>query len=502
MKIAVKQHLNLPPPERLERLSHLLLLLPEPPDRALWQEIPHGEILKKRRSRFGGGAGNGWHTDLPNAAGTRVAVVPLLSDATPFARLTAARRAARVILEDRPREVGVMVAGLAETAAEAAAEAAIAALLAGAHAMPDFKTERKKDRELATIQLFGLEHRLDLRRTRAEAEGNNLARYLTALPPSQLTPAHYRSWVSALAKQHGWKLRIHDLKALQRKKAGAFLAVAQGSADQDAAIVQLRYEPPQKGGAPLALVGKGICYDTGGLNLKPARHMHGMHGDMAGSAVALGTLLALTELEAPFPVECWLALTQNNIGPSAYRQNDVITAADGTTIEVIHTDAEGRLVLADTLVLATRNKPRAVIDYATLTGSCVDALGNGYSGAFSNRDALLPEVIAAGEASGERVWPFPLPEEYDTLLESRVADIKQCTLENEADHILAGRFLRRFVPEACPWLHLDLSAATHKGGLAHIPTEITGFGVRFTLNLLLDRRALERVEAPDGKTTS
>lgn len=150
------------------------------------------------------------------------------------------------------------------------------------------------------------------------------------------------------------------------------------------------------------------------------------------------------------------------------------------------------MVLADTLTLASRERPRLIIDYATLTGACVYALGTRYSGAFTNRDALIPEVIAAGRASGERVWPFPLDEDYDQALESDIADVKQCTLEGEADHILAARFLQRFVADR-PWLHLDLSAANSKGGLAHVPTEVTGFGVRFTLSLLLDRGIMQQL---------
>nr|MDA8361635.1 leucyl aminopeptidase family protein [Gammaproteobacteria bacterium] len=162
-------------------------------------------------------------------------------------------------------------------------------------------------------------------------------------------------------------------------------------------------------------------------------------------------------------------------------------ALNGTTIEIVHTDAEGRMVLADTLTLASRSKPGLIIDYATLTGACVYALGSRMSGGFSNRADYLPLMFAASAASGERVWPFPLPEDYENDLKSDVADIKQCTLEGEADHILAGLFLKRFVGEGTPWLHLDLAAGRHKGGLGLVPTDVSGFGVRFTLSLLLDQ---------------
>jgi leucyl aminopeptidase len=149
------------------------------------------------------------------------------------------------------------------------------------------------------------------------------------------------------------------------------------------------------------------------------------------------------------------------------------------------------MVLADTLALASRSDPGLVIDYATLTGSCVHALGTVYSGAFTNRDALRDDIIQAGRNSGERVWPFPFDADYDSALESRIADVRQCTLDGEADHILAARFLSRFVGDK-PWIHIDLSAGSNKGGLAHIPTDTTGFGVRFTLDLLYGQQVLTR----------
>ena len=254
----------------------------------------------------------------------------------------------------------------------------------------------------------------------------------------------------------------------------------------------------------VALIGKGICFDTGGVNVKSARFMHGMHEDMEGSAVALGTLLALTLLEVDFAVDCWLALAENHVGPAAYKPNDVVTASNGTSIEVVHTDAEGRMILADTLALAGKTRPRLMIDYATLTGACVAALSTRLSGVFCNRDALLPTLIEAGRASGERVWPFPMSADFDEALESKVADIKQCTLDSEADHILAARFLSRFVPQESAWIHLDLAAGNHKSGLAHIPTDVTGFGVRFTLNLLLQQQVLaqETLDRPTTRKTS
>jgi leucyl aminopeptidase len=205
---------------------------------------------------------------------------------------------------------------------------------------------------------------------------------------------------------------------------------------------------------------------------------------MEGSAVAVGSLYALHALRSPLAVDCWLAITENRIGPLAYKPQDVVRACNGTTIQVIHTDAEGRMVLADALSLAAARKPRAIIDYATLTGACVHALTERYSGAFTNRPEARDLIESAGSSSGERVWCFPMDADFDTDLESSVADIMQCAADGKGDHILAARFLSRFVPKEIAWLHLDLAAGSRHGGLAHICTEITGFGVRYTLDLL------------------
>ena len=305
------------------------------------------------------------------------------------------------------------------------------------------------------------------------------------LPPNELTPGAYRERIKALAKQHGWTREEYDFKRLKKMGAGAFCAVAQGSDTRDvrdAAIVHLQYRHP---GAKktVALVGKGICFDTGGHNLKPARYMQGMHEDMNGSAVALGILLAATRAKLAVNIDCWMALAQNHLSPRAYKQNEVITALNGTTIEIVHTDAEGRMVLADTLTLAGRAKPDVMIDFATLTGSMHVALGSRYSGIFATTEALARDALAAGVSSGERVCAFPMDEDYDAALDSTVADVKQCTMDGEADHILAARLLQRFTDKR-PWIHVDLSAHSCKGGLGAVATDATGFGVGWGMALL------------------
>jgi leucyl aminopeptidase len=221
--------------------------------------------------------------------------------------------------------------------------------------------------------------------------------------------------------------------------------------------------------------------------------MYLMHGDMQGSAVAVGTLLALARSGAPFEVDCWLALTENQIGPRAYRPQEVVRAMNGVTIQVVHSDAEGRMVLADTLALAARARPGLLLDFATLTGACVNAITDRYSGAFTNRPQLEGVLQEAGRASGERVWCFPMDEDFDAELDSGIADVLQCAVESKGDHILAARFLGRFVPDDLPWAHIDLAASERKGGLAHVPTEFTGFGVRFAAQLLRDGGLLDRL---------
>ena len=320
---------------------------------------------------------------------------------------------------------------------------------------------------------------------RSKAEANLLARSLCVLPPNQLTPTSFRDQIPALIKGTGIKAEVYDINRLKRLKAGAFLAVAQGSPTQDAAIVRLSYIPKDKEAPRVSLVGKGICFDTGGHNLKPARYMAGMHEDMAGAATVLSVIRSAARLQLPVRLDAWLALSRNDISPGAYCQGDIVTALNGLTIEIVHTDAEGRMVLADTLTLAAEAKPDVVIDFATLTGSMTMALGNRMSGFFATDAAYALQLAIAGEAAGERVMAFAMPDDYDTALESKVADIKQCTLDGEADHTLAARFLNLFVGDT-PWLHVDLSAASCKGGLGAVGTETTGFGAALALQFLRD----------------
>ncbi len=493
--------------------THLLVLLPKA--KILPKEVPHTEllaaVLRRRalkteelaKSPVGANAVNG----------ALVVWVMLDFGQDTFAQQTLIRKALQLLLDEHPKNIAIAVYGDA-TQRQHMAELAVYGAWVNGALLP---VHKKKDtrKALQGISLYGLSQSLPPGRgkvrmgveslsnntststpplplhgggnvfdtLKAQAAGNLLCRELTVLPPNELTPGVYRQRVKKLAGENAWKYEEFDMKALRKMGAGAFVSVAQGSDPEDAAIVHLSYKHP-KAKQTVALVGKGICFDTGGHNLKPSRYMHNMHEDMNGSAVALGILLAATQQKLAVNIDCWLALAQNHISPKAYKQNDIVKALNGTTVEIMHTDAEGRMVLADTLTLASRSKPNLMIDFATLTGSMAMALGARYSGVLGNRDALLQRAVSFGKQSGERLCAFPLDEDYEAALDSKVADIKQCTLDGEADHILATRFLKRFVEHDVPWLHVDLSSSRCEGGLGSVATEVTGFGVGWGLRMI------------------
>jgi leucyl aminopeptidase len=459
--------------------SHQLIVLPKV--KALPKDAPHGDLLAavlKRRDMKAEELAKS--PVAANAAdGTLVVWAMLDEQKDVFAQQVVMRKALQLLLDEHPKALAIHVSG---ASAQRAAELAVYGAWVNGAPLPAHK-QKDERKPLQKIALVGKVDRKSFDALRAQAEGNLLCRELTALPPNELTPGMYRTRVKKLAQDNGWKHEEFDMKKLRAMGAGAFVAVAQGSDPEDAAIVHLSYKHP-KAKRSVALVGKGICFDTGGHNLKPSRYMHNMHEDMNGSAVALGILLAATEQKLAVNIDCWLALAQNHISPKAYKQNDIVKALNGTFIEIVHTDAEGRMVLADTLTLASRAKPDMMIDFATLTGSMATALGARYSGVLGNRDELVQRAVGMGKQSGERLCAFPMDEDYEADLDSKVADIKQCTLAGEADHILATRFLKRFVEHDTPWLHVDLSASRCDGGLGIVATDVTGFGVAWGLGMV------------------
>ena len=463
----------------LPAASHLLVICPK--SKKIPDDLPHAELLRAVLTRRDMKVAELAKTPVAanTADGAMVVWAMLDFDKAPFALQVQMRKAVQLLLEEHPQGIAIVVSG--DEARQAAELAAYVVWVNGA-LLPVHK-KKDENKSLKNMVIFGCDEPQAFDAVKAAAEGNLLCRTLTVLPPNELTPTLYRKRVEKLANKYGWTHEEYDMKALRKMGAGAFVAVAQGSDPEDAAIVHLSYRHPAAK-QTVALVGKGICFDTGGHNLKPSRYMHNMHEDMNGSAVALSILLAATLQKRPVNIDCWLAIAQNHIGPKAYKQNDIVRALNGTTIEVIHTDAEGRMVLADTLTLASRAKPDLMIDFATLTGSMEEAVGNRYSGVLGNREKLLQRAVQAGHQTGERLCAFPMDEDYEVELESKFADIKQCTLEGGADHILAMRFLNRFVGKDTPWLHIDLSASRCEDGLGAVGTEVTGFGVGWGLAML------------------
>jgi leucyl aminopeptidase len=308
------------------------------------------------------------------------------------------------------------------------------------------------------------------------------ARDLVNEPGGSLTPPALADAAVALAEREGLGISVLDEEELRARGMGGILGVNRGSF-QPARMIQLTYEPAEPRGH-LALVGKGITFDSGGLSLKTADGMMTMKDDMGGAAAILGAFAAITAVAPPCRVSAFVPVTDNMTGPDATRPGDVLRMYGGKTVEVLNTDAEGRLILGDALVAASEARPDAIVDLATLTGAVIVALGSNIAGVFGNDEAWLDQVKAAAGRAGERVWALPLPDDYRPRLDSDVADLRNIPRDKEAGSIIAGLFLREFVGEGIAWAHLDIAGTawrddvdgeSGKGG--------TGWGVRTLLEL-------------------
>ncbi len=479
MSLKLTQYAAISSEKSLSSEKHILLVLHEKVEK----NMPFAKILdnklKRSKSEYKDLNKTPITVELPN--GGVASFVVLGKKLKLFQKHTLLRKAVKPLLDEQPEALAICVFG-DETTKETNACAAYYVATVNVAELPSRKKD-KKIKPLKAINVYGYKAAHDYDYVNARVAGNTLCRSLTMLPPNELTPTIYREKVKKLAKQYGWAWEEFDMPKLKKMGTGAFYAVGQGSNPLDAAIVHLTYKP-KKSTKHIALVGKGICFDTGGHNLKPAKYMQGMHEDMNGSAVALGILTAVTLQQLPVKLDCWLAIAQNHIGPLAYKQNDVVKALNGMTIEIVHTDAEGRMVLADTLTLASRQKPDAILDYATLTGSMAVAVTDRMSGVIANREELACKAIEAGDAAGERIVAFPYEEDMDSDLDSDIADIKQCTLEGGGDHMHAARFMGKFIENDVAWLHTDLSSSNRKGGLGAVQSDVNGFGVGFGLEMI------------------
>jgi leucyl aminopeptidase len=318
-------------------------------------------------------------------------------------------------------------------------------------------------------------------------DGVVMARELVNEPPNVLYPEEFARRASQLRKV-GVDVEILDVKAMRKLGMGALLGVAQGSARPGRTVI-MRWNGGKRGDQPVAFIGKGVCFDTGGISIKPAGSMEDMKGDMGGAACVVGLMHALAARKAKVNAVGAIGLVENMPDGNAQRPGDIVTSMSGQTIEIINTDAEGRLVLADVLwYVAKRFKPQFMVDLATLTGAIMVALGTEYAGLFSNNDELAERLTKAGLATGERVWRMPLGPEYDKQIDSQFADMKN-TGNRHGGSITAAQFLQRFVDDT-PWAHLDIAGTAMGAPKSDINQSwSSGYGVR-----LLERLVAEYYE--------
>jgi leucyl aminopeptidase len=319
----------------------------------------------------------------------------------------------------------------------------------------------------------------------AVAEGVFLARNLVNEPPNILTPSEFARRAKALTKL-GVKVTVLDEAQMKKLGMNALLGVGQGS-EQRSQLVAMEWNGSRKSKAPIALVGKGVCFDSGGLSLKTGAGMMGMKGDMAGAAAVVGLMHALAKRKARVDAVGLIGLVENMPDGNAQRPNDIVKTMSGQTIEILNTDAEGRLVLADVLWYAqSRSKPRFMINLATLTGAILVALGTEHAGLFSNNDELSQRLTKAGLKEGELVWRLPLGDAYDKLVKSKIADMKNIGGPN-AGSITAAQILQRFVNKV-PWVHLDIAGVAWQDAEQKplAPSWGTGWGVRLLNRLTAD----------------
>jgi leucyl aminopeptidase len=418
----------------------------------------------------------------------------LLAGAGPAERFTSAelRRVGGAALRHLKSRSARAVAILLESPFSGAehVEAAVEGALLGDYEPDRYKSDTKdvKTVERFTVAIPGGGARLDaaLERGRSTAEAQNLARELINEPANRLTPALLAESARQMATAHGLECEVLDRDRMKQLGMGSLLGVAMGSAEPPALIV-IRYRPAgtTHGAAHLGLVGKGVTFDTGGISIKPADGMEKMKYDMAGGAAMIGTMRALAQLKPPIPVTALIPAVENMPGSRAQRPGDIVTSLSGKTIEVINTDAEGRLILADALTYARRLGCTHLVDAATLTGAVVVALGHVNVGVFGSDDRLVERVLDAARAAGEKMWRLPLDDEYKEQLKSTVADLANVG-GRPGGSITAALFLREFAAET-PWVHLDIAGTAWLDDAKPFMSKgPTGAGVRTFVNLAMN----------------
>ncbi len=361
-------------------------------------------------------------------------------------------------------------------------QAQVEGALLGLYTFRMYRSENSNEKEVSRLTLLTknntdkaeAEHAIEQGRILAEA--TNFARNLVNEPPNVLTPRELANRASSMAKQFGLECEVFDKAKIAELGMGGLLGVSQGSAEPPRFIV-MRYRGGDANEKGMALVGKGITFDTGGISIKPAATMDEMKGDMGGAAAVLGAMQAIAGLKPNINVTGLVPTCENMPSGTAYRPGDILRIMNGKTIEIVNTDAEGRLILADALSYAAKEGLSPIVDLATLTGAIVVALGNTTTGLFSNDQLLTDEIIAAGRVEGEKFWPMPMDEEYGDAIKSDIADIKQ-TGGRAASSISAAKILEHFVGDA-KWAHLDIAGTSYVDSKKPYQEKgATGVGVR------------------------
>ncbi len=349
------------------------------------------------------------------------------------------------------------------------------------------KYKTKKENRIISINVSGNKNKPSTQsqlKFRAVEEGTFYARDLVSEPGNVLHPDEYAKRIATLRKD-GLKINIYDEKKLKKLGMHALLGVGQGSI-RGSYLVTIEWKGSKNNSKPVAFVGKGVCFDTGGYSLKPAKFMEDMTYDMAGSATVVGLMKSLALRKAKINAVGVVGLVENMVSGNAQRPGDIVKSYSGKTIEILNTDAEGRLVLADALTFTEKKfKPKFIIDLATLTGAIIVCLGSEYAGLFSNNDKLSKQIYDSGEEVEEKVWRMPLHKNYDKLMNSKNADVQNINYVGGAGSTTAAQFLQRFILNKTPWAHLDIAGmAFSKYGGALNSGGATGFGVRLLNHLI------------------
>ncbi len=349
------------------------------------------------------------------------------------------------------------------------------------------KYKSKKEERIISINISGNKNKPSIKnqlKFKALEEGTFYARDLVSEPGNVLHPDEYAKRIASL-KKDGLKINIYDQKKLKKLGMNALLGVGQGSI-RGSYLVTIEWKGAKNNSNPVAFVGKGVCFDTGGYSLKPAKFMEDMTYDMAGSATVVGLMKSLALRKAKLNAVGVVGLVENMVSGNAQRPGDIVKSYSGKTIEILNTDAEGRLVLADALTFTERKfKPKFIVDLATLTGAIIVCLGSEYAGLFSNNDKLSKQIFDSGEKVEEKVWRMPLHKNYDKLMNSKNADVQNINYVGGAGSTTAAQFLQRFILNKTPWAHLDIAGmAFSKYGGALNSGGATGFGVRLLNHLV------------------